>query len=288
MTTSQSAQVPPHVLDYLREHHTFTLATASPTGIPRASTYLYVNEGPTLYFWGKTDSVTAQHIAQNSAVSFAIDEYEADLRRTRGVQGMGECSVLLSGEDIARVADLFGQKFPSLAPGSTLSISFFRITPTEIQFIQSTGAPARGESGAFGAEFHRERAYSVFSGLPVQPAESISEALQTLRVPADAVIARQGGPADKFFIVVEGEVELLREEGGATTPLATLGAGQFFGEAAILADRPRSATVRAVRPTTLLAIDRTTFRDLVAQALGTTKEFDEVIRSRMRAAGGGN
>jgi signal-transduction protein with cAMP-binding, CBS, and nucleotidyltransferase domain len=188
------------------------------------------------------------------------------------------------------VAALFGSKFPSLAPGNTMSISFFRITPTEIQFIDNTAASGGGaQRGEFGAEFHRERAYSVFSGLPViAPAEIISETLQILRVDAGSVVARQGGPADKFFIVFEGQVEVVREDGGAPEALTSLGPGQFFGEAAILADRPRAATIRALEPSTLVAIDRDTFRDLLAQSLGTTREFDELIRTRLRSAGSGS
>src|SRR5437763_4024838 len=125
MSASQTTvDVPPEIIDYLGEQHTLTLATASPGGIPRASTFLYVSDGPTLYFWTRASTITARHIGQNPVVSFAIDGYTEDLNKTRGVQGVGECSVLLSGEQIARVADLFGQKFPSLSPGSTISISF--------------------------------------------------------------------------------------------------------------------------------------------------------------------
>jgi uncharacterized protein YhbP (UPF0306 family) len=284
-TSEHENQLPAHVLDYLREHNTLTLATASPTGIPRATTYLYVNDGPALFFWARMSTISARHIEQNSAVSFAIDEYAADLRQTRGVQGAGQCSVLLDGERIARVADLFGQKFPSLSPGNTLSISFFCITPTEIQFIDNTEAEAAAPEGEFGAEFHRERAYSVFSELPTQPSESISATLQMLHLPAGAVIARQGGPADKFFIVVEGAVEVVREQSGSSQTVGSLGPGDLFGEMAILRDKPRGATVRAVEATTLLAMDRATFRDLVAESLGTTPEFDQIIRERLEALG---
>jgi uncharacterized protein YhbP (UPF0306 family) len=284
MSTSQpEASLPDHVLAYLREQNTLTLATASLASVPRATTFLYVNDGPMLYFWAKSSSVSARHVEQNPTVSFTIDEYAPDLRQTRGVQGEGECSVLLDGVQIAQVADLFGQKFPSLSPGATLSISFFRIAPTELQFIDNTAQGGMATEGMFGADFHRERAYSVFTELPVQPSGSIAASLQKLEVPAGEIITRQGGPADKFFIVVQGSVELVREEDASAGPPTTLGPGSFFGEVAILRDKPRSATVRAVAPTTLLAMDRDMFRDLVAQSLSTTAEFDQIIRARLEA-----
>jgi uncharacterized protein YhbP (UPF0306 family) len=278
--------VPPHVLDYLSEQNTLTLATASPGAVPHASTFLYVNDGPALYFWSKPNTTTARQVEQNPVVSFAIDSYADDLRQTKGVQGTGECNVILSGEEIARVADLFGQKFPDLSPGVTMSISFFRVTPTDLEFIDNTAAGAEAPEGQFGAEFHRERAYSVFDDLPTQQVGSIVASLQVTEAKEGEVIVRQGGPADKFFIVAEGEVEVEREENGSQS-VATLGPGAFFGEVSILRNTPREATVKATKPTKLLAMERDTFRDLVAQSLGTTQEFDKVIQARLGAHGGG-
>lgn len=280
--------LPPNLAEYLRQHQTMTLATASPTGIPRASTFLYVNEGPTLYFWSRATTITARHIEQNPVVSFTIDEYTEDLSQTRGVQGTGECSVLLSGEQIARVADLFGQKFPSLSPGSTTTISFFRISPTDLQFIDNTASggsrpqSSRSEEG-FGADFHRDRSYSVITELPVQPAERIVLSLQPIDVPAGGTVVRQGAPADRFFILVTGEAEVVRNENGTETLVASLSPGQLFGEVAIMRDEPRASAIRAKTDAQLLALERDTFRDLIAQSLGLAPDFDEVIRARLDA-----
>ena len=179
MSTEQPAvDMPAHVLEYLSQQSTLTLATASPTGVPRASTFLYVNDGPNLFFWTRPDTTTARQIEQNPVVSFAIDEYAQDLGQTKGVQGSGECSVILSGEQIARVADLFGQKFPDLSPGATLSISFFRIAPTELEFIDNADAGADADEGTFGAEFHRESSFSIFADLPEFNPDTLTATLQ--------------------------------------------------------------------------------------------------------------
>jgi CRP-like cAMP-binding protein len=281
-TTEQ--EIPGEVLDYLSAQNTLTLATASPSGTPHAATFLYVNEGPSLYFWSKASTESSRHIEQNPLVAFTVDEYTDDLTQTRGVQGVGECSPLLSGEQIARVADLFGQKFPSLSPGATMSISFYRITPTEIQFIDNRRSRSLSSPGVFGADFHRERSYSVLGGLPTQTAKTISAALQVVEADPDTVVARQGGPADKFFIVVEGELEVTREETGSTETVATLGPGDLFGEMAILFDKPRGTSAKATKRTKLLVLDSATFRSVVAQSLGTTPDFDQIIRDRIGAA----
>jgi uncharacterized protein YhbP (UPF0306 family) len=284
MTPEQAAvDVPAHVVEYLSSQNTLTLATASPNGVPHASTFLYVNDGPTLYFWTRPGTTTARHLDQNPVVSFAVDEYAQDLRQTRGVQGSGECSVVLNGETIAKVADLFGQKFPELSPGATMSISFFRIVPTELQFIDNTGTGGKTEEGTFGADFSRERAYSVFSDLPTQQIDSIASELQTVKVDTGEIVVRQGGPADKFFIIVDGAVDVEQQDDDGFRKLSSLGRGHFFGEVAIMRGTPRAATVRATEPTTLIAMDRDIFRDLVAQSLGMTADFDQVVRARLRA-----
>jgi uncharacterized protein YhbP (UPF0306 family) len=283
MSTAEQ-EIPAPVLEYMSAQNTLTLATASPTGTPHAATFLYVNDGPSLYFWSKAATVSSRHIDQNPLVAFTIDEYTDDLTQTRGVQGTGECSPVLSGEQIARVADLFGQKFPALAPGATMSISFYRITPTEIQFIDNRRSRSLSSPGVFGADFHRERSYSVLGGLPTQTAKTISASLQTVDADPDTVVARQGGPADKIFIVVDGELEVTREDAGSTETVSTLGPGELFGEMAILFDKPRGTSARATKPTKLLVLDGATFRSVVAQSLGTTPDFDQIIRDRIGAA----
>ena len=127
--------------------------------------------------------------------------------------------------------------------------------------------------------------HSAASDLPTQNVDTISAALESRQVDAGEVIVRQGGPADKFFIIVDGEVEVIRDVDGQEQPIALLSKGHFFGEIAIMRDAPREATVRAKTPTTLLSLDRASFRDLVAQSLGTTADFDQVIKARLKGIG---
>jgi uncharacterized protein YhbP (UPF0306 family) len=286
-TQQPVAEVPQHVLDFLEQQSTMTLATASPGGVPHASTFLYVNEGATLYFWGKPGTTTARHVEQNPSVAFTVDQYAGDLSQTKGVQGTGECSVILSGETIARVADLFGQKFPDLAPGATMSISFYRVVPTELNFIDNSASGAGRREGEFGAEFHRERSFSIFAELPAAPlSEAIMAAMQAQSADAGELVVRQGGPADKFFVVTEGELEVVRETAGSESVVATLGPGHFFGEISIVRDQPREASLRATKPTQLLAMERDQFRDVVAEALGTTADFEQVLAGRLQSPSG--
>jgi CRP-like cAMP-binding protein len=273
--------VPPHVLAYLGEQNTLTLATSSPGAVPHAATLVYVNDGPTLYVWTGPDSTTARHIEQNSVVSFAIDEYTPDWRQTKGIQGTGNGQTVLDSAEIDRVIKSFEEKYPVFAGSLTTAVSFVRIAPTELQFIDNTAAGG----GQASPSYHRSLVYSIFHDLPEQEVQTVEAQLRSVQAGAGETIVRQGTPADKFFIIVDGEVEVVREDDGKTRLLATLGRGQFFGEIAILRDTPRNATVRALKPTTLFAMERDVFRSLVAESIGTTGDFDRIVRQRLQERG---
>jgi uncharacterized protein YhbP (UPF0306 family) len=281
-----AVDVPPQVFDFLRDHNILTLATASPSGVPRAATQVYVSDGLQVYFCTRPDSRSAQHIDQNPAVGFTIDEYAEDWSKTKGIQGSGDCRTLLDPGEINRVVGLFQAKFPFLAgPGSAGrsfgGLSFFRITPSEVQFIDNESAGGEAVGQSLGVFFRRSLVYSVFRGLPPQTVDTIAGRLQPVQVNSGEIIVRQGAPADKFFIIVDGEVEVVREEAGSVRHIATRGRGEFFGEIAILRETPRTATVRAVKPTTLMAMDREMFRSVVSQALETTEDFARVVQRRL-------
>jgi uncharacterized protein YhbP (UPF0306 family) len=147
-----AAQVPQEVVDYMASQTTLTLATTGLDG-PWAATLTYVNDGSDIYIWTKPHSNTARHLDQNPSAAFAIDEYAEDWRQTKGIQARGSCTPV-TGEGLAWAADLFGQKYPQLRPGSTSAVVFFRIQPDVLEFIDNT----RGveEADEFGADFRRQ------------------------------------------------------------------------------------------------------------------------------------
>ncbi|HEU5327577.1 MAG TPA: FAD-dependent oxidoreductase [Thermomicrobiales bacterium] len=92
---------------------------------------------------------------------------------------------------------------------------------------------------------------------------SRSDTIVPMRFAAGEVIVHQGEPGSRFYIVTEGEVEVVRETPDGETPLARLGPGQYFGEIALLRDTERTATVRAAVDTRVLSIARQDFSTLV-------------------------
>jgi uncharacterized protein YhbP (UPF0306 family) len=280
---SATLEVPQYVIDYVAGHEILTLATASSAGDPHVATFLYVNDGLVLYVWMRAQARTARHLEENPVVAFTIDEHAPDWREARAMQGRGQCHVV-TGEEIALAADLFGRKYPDLGSGSTASIMFFRIAPTELGFVDSTTeAQSRGPSTAeFGAEFGRQVVFDVFSDLPEAKLAGVAARLGQETVDPGSDVVRQGDPGDRFFMIVEGSVDVLREDGGNERKLASLGPGHFFGEMAILRGEPRSATVRATQRTTLLAMDADAFRRLLESSPATSSYFEQVVEQRLK------
>lgn len=91
----------------------------------------------------------------------------------------------------------------------------------------------------------------VFAGLSAAEVAEVMELLRSQSATAGEIIARRGDPASSMYFVVSGGVEIEPREGEALEA----GPGEFFGELAILADEPRTATVRAREDTQLLVLE---------------------------------
>lgn len=109
---------------------------------------------------------------------------------------------------------------------------------------------------------HKESMLSavpLFAGLGPREVEDIARLADEVDVPAGKVLATQGAPGHEFFIIVDGSVEISKD-GSA---VRTLGAGEFFGEMAMLGRIPRTATATAVEPSRLLVVGHREFTALL-------------------------
>jgi signal transduction histidine kinase len=74
---------------------------------------------------------------------------------------------------------------------------------------------------------------------------------------------KEGSLPDAFYVVLEGEVEILKRSGNHEVVIAVNGPCSILGEISLIEDAPRSASVRASRPCKVLRINREIFHDLV-------------------------
>jgi CRP-like cAMP-binding protein len=97
-----------------------------------------------------------------------------------------------------------------------------------------------------------------FSSMSEQDLAAVAEQTDETSVAAGTVLAREGDLGDEFFVIESGTAEVTR--GGA--PVAKLGAGDFFGEIALIREERRTATVTATSPMVLIVMTGSSFRSL--------------------------
>ncbi len=98
--------------------------------------------------------------------------------------------------------------------------------------------------------------FDLFAGLTQEQLAAIAEIGHVSVYRRGDIVLREGEQSSAIYVVLQGQVEVLCELAENTTSLVILGAGQNFGEMALLDAGPRSATIRCISPeATLLTFD---------------------------------
>lgn len=98
------------------------------------------------------------------------------------------------------------------------------------------------------------------------------------------VIVREGEPGYEMFLIINGEVKIVKEKEGVETVLAYLKPGEIFGEMAIVEEgKPRSATAKAHGDTTVLAMDKYEFLNQIRKDPELAFQILRSLCSRLRA-----
>ena len=124
----------------------------------------------------------------------------------------------------------------------------------------------------------------LFSGLDKKDRERVTGAGREVTFEKGKTILREGEPGLAFLLILEGKVEV-RKKGKL---LSTLRNGGFFGEMTVIDDKPRSADVVAVAPTTCFGLTSWAFAGLVRTypeiALAVMKELVRRLREVQETA----
>ncbi len=121
----------------------------------------------------------------------------------------------------------------------------------------------------------------VLHSLDMASLEDVAARARRIEVAAGIEVVRHGEPGDDFYVIAEGEAEVLLS--GFRVARLTPGAG--FGERALLRSTTRAATVRALTPLTLYAVDRISF---LCAATGQPRDAAEGIDAAIEQLGAGH
>ena len=127
-------------------------------------------------------------------------------------------------------------------------------------------------------------AVPLFKGLESEDLERLASACRLETFAPGEAIVEMGEPGRSLFLLTEGHVQVLYPARNSEVELARLGPGDFFGEMALLNDKPRSATVRSVGPVEAVVLDKSEFRALMLERPPVGLKLLEALSIRIRAA----
>jgi CRP-like cAMP-binding protein len=119
----------------------------------------------------------------------------------------------------------------------------------------------------------------LFEHLSRKELEFIAREGDEVEVPAGKVLIREGRPGDTFYVILDGEAEVII--GGKRRRL--LKAGDFFGEISMLDRGLGTATVTTTRPSRMFVMSHAQFRDAIKASDGLLVKVLMAMGERLRA-----
>ena len=142
--------------------------------------------------------------------------------------------------------------------------------------ILATGFAEEIRKREFVASWRMVASVPFFAFLDALKISEIADLLELKRVPADFLIINEGDPADAIYFISIGQVQVELSSG----PI-TLGAGDFFGEIALLKECKRTASVRSISPCELMVLSVHDFQALLRANPEINASLHEVMKTRL-------
>ncbi|MFO7975706.1 MAG: cyclic nucleotide-binding domain-containing protein [Candidatus Hydrogenedentota bacterium] len=122
----------------------------------------------------------------------------------------------------------------------------------------------------------------LFMGLGLESIERIAKEFRNIVVRAGDTIITEGSRGDTYYLIATGEASVLKGSGIGQRELQRLGPGDGFGEMSLVADEPRSATVKAVSDVELFSLDREHFLVLMEEEERFAQRILRLLSQRLR------
>jgi putative ABC transport system ATP-binding protein len=120
------------------------------------------------------------------------------------------------------------------------------------------------------------RAVDLFRALTPTQLTDVAEKMSKRQYAAGETIIREGEPGEEFFLISDGEVDVIRAE----HEVARLGRGDFFGEVALISGEPRNATICATEPLDTFVLGKADFQSALDASAPFRDQLYRVYFSR--------
>ncbi len=185
------------------------------------------------------------------------------------LEGLEMLGLAIGSLSVPLLVALVGARGALIVVGGLLVIVPLLTTPM-LRRIEQASRP-------LDAELAMLRGHALFEMLGPPVLEDLARAMTQTAAAAGEIVIREGEPGDDYFLVIDGQLEV----SSAGSQVNSLGAGDGFGEIALLHDGMRTATVTAVTDTTLYALKRAPFLEAVTGSSQAHHAARELVAQRL-------
>ncbi len=166
----------------------------------------------------------------------------------------------------------------SLLPWVQVNGGTYRVNRTKVELTKAEriGVDVVGTVASFAPE--ALRGVPLFSGLPEAIILRMANRFKTEEVSLGNKLVTEGEDRSKFFIIAQGQVEVLSQGiHGSNLRIALLTEGEFFGETELISDKPSEVTIRTITPCILLTFSRRDLDSVLSELPNLNDEFQRAI-----------
>ncbi len=166
----------------------------------------------------------------------------------------------------------------SLLPWVQVNGGTYRVNRTKVELTKAERIGV--ELAETGATFPPEalRSVPLFSKLPDAIITRMANSFETEQVTLGNKLVVEGEDGNKFFIIAQGQVEVLSKGvHGSDLRIALLTDGEHFGETDLVSDKPSDVTIRTITPCTLLTLSRKALDSVLGAMPSLGEEFKKAI-----------
>jgi hypothetical protein len=158
----------------------------------------------------------------------------------------------------------------------------YRVNRTKVELSKAERIEVDVTGGAPSFTPEALRSVPLFSRLPDSIVSSMAVGFKTEAVSLGNTLIVEGEEENKFFIIAQGQVEVLSKGAhGSDLRIALLTEGEFFGEIELVSERASDVTVRTITPCVLLTLSRTDLDTILTKSQGAKNTFQKAIEEHL-------
>ncbi len=135
----------------------------------------------------------------------------------------------------------------------------------------------------------------LFAELSEEDLDGVTSSAEPVELAAGDLLAAQGEPGDALYVIVSGELQIVKRSRSTDVPIAVVGPGEIVGEMSIFEAQPRNASVRAIVPARVIRIGRdeilgilrtrpSATLSMLRTMMGRLRETESMLRGREKLA----